>query len=79
MLINPVGLVHANKGICMPQIDMEDEPESLGLRLMRGLSVDFDVVITFEVDNGTRITIVFERETRNDPEKILKVSEKMYV
>jgi two-component sensor histidine kinase len=61
----------ADNGIGMPQIDNEAEPESLGLRLMKGLSEDIDADISFEVDNGTQISITFGYDTLNKPENIL--------
>jgi len=63
----------ADNGIGMPQIDRETEPESLGLRLMKGLSEDIDADISFEVDNGTRIILTFGYDALNEPENLLKV------
>ena len=56
----------ADDGIGMPQIDKETERESLGLRLMKGLSEDIDADISFKVDNGTRINIVFDVDPLNN-------------
>ena len=56
----------ADNGIGMPHVDPRNEPESLGLRLMKGLSEDIDAAISFEVDNGTRITIVFDVDPLNN-------------
>jgi two-component system, sensor histidine kinase PdtaS len=63
----------ADNGIGMPQIDSNVEPESLGLRLMKGLSEDIDADISFEIDNGTRISIIFKPDALSDLENILKV------
>ncbi len=65
----------ADNGIGMPEIDHEAEPESLGLRLMQGLSEDIDADISFEIRNGTKITILFEHDALNDPESLLKLTE----
>jgi len=67
----------ADNGIGMSQIDHEAEPESLGLRLMKGLSEDIDADITFEINNGTRITIIFKWDLLNTPENLLPSSKTM--
>jgi len=59
----------------MSDINLEDEPESMGLRLMKGLCEDIDADISFEVDHGTRISIAFEHDALDDPENLLKVQE----
>ena len=56
----------ADNGIGMPQMDEEAVPESLGLRLIKGLCEDIEADIIFEVDNGTRITILFKPTMLND-------------
>jgi len=56
----------ADNGIGMPQIDLDNEPESLGLRLMKGLSEDIDADINFNTDNGTRIRIIFKPDALNE-------------
>lgn len=67
-----VKLELADNGIGMAHIDHEAEPESLGLRLMRGLSEDIDADISFKVDNGTRIRIIFKPDALNEPENIAR-------
>ncbi|WPU91575.1 histidine kinase dimerization/phosphoacceptor domain -containing protein [Mucilaginibacter sabulilitoris] len=64
----------ADDGIGMPQIDHDTEPESLGLRLIKGLGEDIDAEISFYVDNGTLIVISFKPDLLNDPEHFLKSS-----
>ncbi|WP_178372076.1 tetratricopeptide repeat-containing sensor histidine kinase [Chitinophaga jiangningensis] len=53
-------------GIGMPAFDQEVEPESMGLRLIKGLSEDIDAAISFQVEQGTSITIVFKADALND-------------
>jgi len=72
---NSIKLELTDNGIGMPEIDHEAEPESLGLRLMQGLSEDIDADISFEIKNGTKITILFKRDALNDPESLLKLTE----
>ena len=72
---NKVKLEMADNGIGMPDINLEDEPESLGLRLMKGLSEDIDADISFESDNGSRICITFEYDALTIPENTLKPPE----
>ncbi|MDP9079625.1 MAG: ATP-binding protein [Bacteroidota bacterium] len=55
----------ADNGIGMQQLQQEADPGSLGLVLMKGLSEDIDAEISFEVDDGTRITIVFNVDPLN--------------
>jgi len=55
-----VELEIADNGVGMPEMADENEPESLGIELMKGLSGDIDANITFDVKNGTRISIIFE-------------------
>jgi two-component sensor histidine kinase len=62
----------ADDGIGMPEIDLEAEPESLGLRLIKGLSEDIDAEISIEFNNGTRIIISFKTDPMNDLDNILK-------
>ena len=66
-----------DNGIGMPEIDHEAEPESLGLRLMKGLSEDIDADITFEINNGIRIIIIFKWDLLNTPENLLPSSKTM--
>ncbi|MBV8388837.1 MAG: hypothetical protein JO080_03460 [Mucilaginibacter sp.] len=65
----------ADNGIGMPQIDSEMEPKSLGLRLMKGLSEDIEGDISFEVTNGTRITILFKPDGLNDTDRFMRLPE----
>lgn len=67
-----IRLALADNGVGMPQIDYDDEPESLGLRLIKGLSEDIEAETHFEVTNGTRITIVFKHDPLNAPDTILE-------
>ncbi|MDP9079626.1 MAG: sensor histidine kinase [Bacteroidota bacterium] len=55
-----------DNGIGMPEITGETESGSLGIVLMKGLSEDIDADINFEIDNGTRIIIVFNAGQLND-------------
>ncbi|MGF7042611.1 tetratricopeptide repeat-containing sensor histidine kinase [Mucilaginibacter lappiensis] len=61
----------ADDGIGMPQVNYEAESESLGLRLIKGLSEDITAQIRFEVSKGTKIIIVFKADPLNDPNSIL--------
>jgi two-component sensor histidine kinase len=61
----------ADNGIGMPTISYDAEPESFGLRLIKGLSEDIEAETNFEVDNGTRITIAFSADPLNTSESIL--------
>lgn len=56
-----IELTIADDGIGMEDIEHR-EYNSLGLQLMRGLSADIGATITFEVQNGTIITIRFSEE-----------------
>jgi hypothetical protein len=42
---------------------------------MHGLSEDIDANISFEVKNGTKITILFKLVALSDPESLLKLTE----
>jgi len=64
----------ADDGIGMPQNTYQTEKESLGLELMKGLSEDIEADISFDVKNGTRITIIFRPDALNDPESFLNSS-----
>ncbi|MDN3548087.1 tetratricopeptide repeat-containing sensor histidine kinase [Mucilaginibacter aquaedulcis] len=65
----------SDDGIGMPQIAADVEPESLGLRLIKGLSEDIDADITFTTDNGTKIIIIFKTDLLNNPDSLLKPTE----
>jgi hypothetical protein len=39
---------------------------------MKGLSEDIDADITFKIDNGTKITIIFKPDELNNTESFLK-------
>ncbi|MDB5146134.1 MAG: hypothetical protein JWQ57_154 [Mucilaginibacter sp.] len=58
----------ADNGVGIPKIDEDIEPESLGLRLIKGLGEDIDAKITFEGYNGTRIMVIFKPDPLNNPE-----------
>jgi two-component sensor histidine kinase len=62
----------ADNGIGMPPVDLEKEPESLGLQLMKGLSDDMDADIRFTSNEGTQIIIIFKLEVLNAPENVWK-------
>jgi two-component system, sensor histidine kinase PdtaS len=64
----------ADNGIGMPQIDNDARSGSLGLELMKGLSEDIDANISFEVDNGTKITIVFNADPLNNSHNLSAVA-----
>jgi two-component sensor histidine kinase len=64
----------ADNGIGLPQIEHDAEPESLGLRLIRGLSEDIDADTSILNDCGTKITISFRSDPLNDPNNILQSS-----
>lgn len=55
----------ADNGVGIPAINFETEPTSLGLLLIKGLSKDIDADATFEVDQGTKITLVFKLAVLN--------------
>jgi len=61
-----IQLEMADNGIGMLPIDLETEPESMGLRLMKGLSADIGADIRFDVGDGTRITILFKPDELNE-------------
>jgi len=65
----------ADNGIGMPEIDNNAASGSLGLQLIKGLSEDISADISFEVDKGTRITIVFEQDVLNGMDSFLKATE----
>jgi two-component sensor histidine kinase len=67
----------ADNGIGMPEIDWDIEPESLGLRLIKGLSEDIDAEISFAVKNGIRIMIAFKHDVLNAPENFLTSTKTM--
>jgi two-component sensor histidine kinase len=69
-----ITLVVADNGIGMPLNTNETESNSLGLELMKGLSMDIEGDISFDVKNGTRITIIFRPDTLNEPESFLNSS-----
>jgi len=62
----------ADNGIGMQEIDLDAEPDSLGLRLIKGLSEDIDAEISFEVNSGTRIIIAFKSDLLNNLDSVLK-------
>jgi two-component sensor histidine kinase len=64
----------SDNGIGIPQIDHDAEPETLGIRLIKGLSEDIDAETSFEVDNGTKITIAFKPDPLNDAENPLTLT-----
>jgi len=61
----------ADNGIGMPQNTYETELESLGLQLMKGLSEDIEAWISFEINKGTRITVLFNTDPLSDSNDIL--------
>jgi two-component system, sensor histidine kinase PdtaS len=72
-------LIHlqmADDGIGMAPIDPEIEPESIGLQLIRGLCGDIGADIHFEINNGTRITMLFKLDELNKVDNYLKKPEK---
>jgi two-component sensor histidine kinase len=69
---NLITMELADNGIGMPEIDHNADVESLGLRLIKGLSEDIDAQTSFETNNGTTITIMFKHDPLNDPENFLK-------
>jgi two-component sensor histidine kinase len=56
---NLVELVIADDGIGIPHQVDENEPQSLGIELIKGLTRDLKGSITFDISNGTRITVIF--------------------
>jgi two-component sensor histidine kinase len=73
-----VMLILADNGVGMDSKAYEaQQPDSLGLELMKGLSADIKAQVNFDVANGTRITIVFERDALSDPDDFMsKILEK---
>lgn len=65
----------ADNGIGISQVDPAMESVSFGMELMKGLSEDMDADISFEDDNGTRITIIFKPDALNDADSLLKAAE----
>jgi len=64
---NLIKLELADNGIGIPEMEQEEnEPESLGIELMKGLSSDIDATISFKINNGTVIVIEFNRDTLID-------------
>ena len=66
-----ITLVLADNGIGMSLKTNETESNSLGLELIKGLSEDIEARISFEIKNGTRITIVFNANPLNDNVNLL--------
>jgi len=56
---NQVTLVIADNGIGINEAVLKKPLETLGLKLIKGLSGDINASCSFEVDNGTKITLVF--------------------
>ncbi|HWV73955.1 MAG TPA: sensor histidine kinase [Pseudosphingobacterium sp.] len=73
---NQITLKIIDDGIGMPTFNQDAEPESMGLRLIKGLSEDIEASIGFEVEKGTRITIVFKSDALNDLAGFSKATEK---
>jgi two-component system, sensor histidine kinase PdtaS len=69
----------ADNGIGMTLNNYETGQGSLGLRLMKGLSEDIKADISFEVDNGTKVLIIFKRDAMSDQESFLNVPVKVYL
>jgi two-component sensor histidine kinase len=63
-----ITLIVADNGIGMPQFNANRESDSLGIRLIKGLSDDIDAEISFEVAHGTEITITFKSDPLNNPD-----------
>ena len=66
-----ITLAIADNGIGMPLNTNETESNSLGLELIKGLSEDIEGAISFDVKNGTRITIMFRPDALNEAEGFL--------
>jgi two-component sensor histidine kinase len=66
-----ITLILADNGVGMPQMDNDIEPESLGLRLIKGLSEDIDAEVRFEIKNGTKIIISFKPDPLKNIPSIL--------
>lgn len=67
-------LIIADNGIGMEPKIAGLPLESLGLKLMHGLSEDIHGRITFENNRGTKITIVFQEDPLNDNHHFIKTS-----
>jgi two-component sensor histidine kinase/tetratricopeptide (TPR) repeat protein len=59
-----------DNGIGMSENTDEIELKSLGLELMKGLSGDIDATVSFEINNGTKISIKFSRNTLVNPDSL---------
>jgi two-component sensor histidine kinase len=70
---NSIHLELADNGVGMPPTNCEVAQESLGLRLIKGLSQDIDANITFSIKNGTKIIVTFSLDAYYDSEKIKKL------
>jgi len=55
----------SDNGIGMPLNTLTTKPESLGLKLIKGLTLDINGEISFESGSGTRIFISFEGDDLN--------------
>ena len=60
---NKVELVIADDGIGIQHEVDENEPHSLGIELMKGLTRDLKGSITFDINKGTRITVTFAADS----------------
>jgi len=64
-------LVIADNGIGINPVIANTPPESLGLKLMKGLSEDIHASINIKNDNGTKIIIVFTIDPLNDANNLI--------
>jgi two-component sensor histidine kinase len=60
---NMMELVVADDGIGIQQQVDENEPRSLGIELMKGLTRDLKGSITFDMGMGTKITVIFATDS----------------
>jgi two-component sensor histidine kinase len=72
-----IRLVIADNGIGINPEIANNPTDSLGLKLINGLSEDINATINFVNDNGTRITIMFNFDPLNDSNNLsTKIKEK---
>jgi two-component sensor histidine kinase len=71
-----IKLIIADNGIGMRTNIEKNELNSLGIDLMKGLSRDIKGKISFEVKNGTKITVIFNIEPLGGSSTLLTPSER---
>jgi two-component sensor histidine kinase len=52
----------ADDGVGIDPEDLRSKPNSLGMKLLKGLSEDIGAELRIENDNGTKVTLTFSME-----------------